>query len=163
MQRSIMAAVAILWLGPGCAPTLQDLALRGQRGEFGELMAVAADGERPGWAREEAVALLGRHRAEGAGAVLARLLLDERESPWLRAAAAEALGNLRPGGCQETLEPLSQRAELDAEIRLAAIRSLCACMEDPERLQRTLSDLAQDADLLVAALADSLRRSRCAP
>lgn len=157
--------VMLLSLGGmwGCALTLEDLQRRGERGEFGALRAIAVDASRPTWAREESVAVLGRKQAQEAAPDLVAILLDTRESPWLRAAAAEALGNLRRPDCIETLEPLAQKTDLFEEIRVAALRSLCECGGNSERVQQTLAELSRDPDLLVAALADSLRRSGCAP
>ncbi|NMB77139.1 MAG: hypothetical protein GYA21_18680 [Myxococcales bacterium] len=163
MHRAVIAILLSLGSAAGCALTLEDLQRRGERREFGELRAIATDRARPGWAREEAVAVLGRKQAEEAAPDLVAILLDARESPWLRAAAAEALGNLRRPGCVETLEPLVQQTDLFEEIRVAALRSLCACGGADERVRQALADLSQDPDLLVAALADSLRRGRCAP
>jgi len=114
------------------------------------------------WVREAAIEVVGRRQLRAGTPQLIDKLLDPREKRYVRAAAATALANL---GHQASLPDIARAAALpDAppEFELAAIAALCRLGPQDPKTQSTLTLLANDEDMLVAASAQRRMATGCA-
>ena len=85
-------------------------------------------------------------------------LLDEAEKPWVRAAAADALGAL--GGVQpETLAGVAMAPGTPPSVKIALVDALCRVV--PKRGPSLVAGLLNDPDALVAAAAALKTETRC--
>ncbi|MBN2499001.1 MAG: HEAT repeat domain-containing protein [Deltaproteobacteria bacterium] len=139
-----------------CATSLRELRACGDQAELAELLR-----DERSWVREEAALRLGELGGEAPARLLESILQDERERWYVRAAAARALSRIGDARSFGLLSGLAARPELEPEIKIALIEALCACGPEQEALQ-SIAALAGDQDLLVAALASSRMRVRCA-
>jgi HEAT repeat protein len=113
------------------------------------------------WVREEAVRTLGNMRAVEARPSLEARLGDRREKPYVRSAAAIALGQLGRIESIAVLVGVAGEPATPPDVKLSIIHSLCAVSElGPEPMQ-AIAPLANDEDLLVAAFAEQSVSTRC--
>ena len=150
--RLLLALVALLT--PGCALYCPLYATSGCL----EVRALDALGARG--AHDRLIEYLGDERSwvreESAGARLA----DPTERRYVRAEAARALGRL---GAREAAPELSAAARPDAapELKLAVLEALCGLDPRGPDTQAVLQRLADDEDILVAAVARHRRGAGC--
>ncbi len=111
------------------------------------------------WVREEAALAAGHHRQQGLRPMIWERLMDAEEAPWVRAAAARALGQLDVRDV-DTLTSLALATGTPPEVKLALVETVCRA--DRESGASRLTPLKNDPDLLVAAAAERKVQTRCA-
>lgn len=147
-----------LYATAGCLE-LETLDQLGQT-EPGALLGYVQD-ERS-WVREAAIQVVGRRQLHAGTPQLIEALLDPREKRYVRAAAATALANLEHRASLPDIARAAALPDAPPEFELAAIGALCRLGPQDAKTLGTLTLLANDEDLLVAASAQRHLATGCA-
>ena len=164
MSRTL-AVSAMVW-GAGCCSvsssggclrtsTIQDVA---RQGDIDRLRGWLRDDR--SWVREETLLASGAAGRSQLRPDMQAKLLDERERPWVRAAAARALGALGGGVDPDTLLSVGLAPGTPPELKLAIVDALCRVA--PREGASRVAGLAEDVDPLVAAAAAKKADTQCA-
>lgn len=124
-------------------------------GDIESLRAWLADAR--SWVREEAALHAGKSRALALQPDVQSKLLDEDERPWVRAAAATALGDL--GADPSTLASVALAPSTPSSVKIALVDAICRVA--PDQGPSLIAGLLDDTDALVAAAAARRSETRC--
>lgn len=170
MGATVLAFGAGLWLAACCGVSSSGACLRSstvtraaEDRDTDQLREWLTD-ERS-WVREEAALAAGRGGLVELVPDLQARLLDPRERPWVRAAAASGLGALseddRAGVDAQTLASVAFRPDTPPEVKIALVDAVCR--SDSARGTGLIAGLAKDTDALVAAVARRRTETQCRP
>lgn len=160
----IRLLVLLLLVGAvGCASDCEKprvLSRYAQIGQEAKLLECMAAEE--SWVREETARRLGSLPSDPVRQSLEATLLDRAERPWVRAAAADALGTLHHAGSFDVLTGALATPGLDPEPKIALIEALCRFPDRAEDAVQSIAPHTDDEDLMVAAVAQKKVGSKCA-